>query len=114
MKLLQESLTDFTRRSRSGSARRADAQPWFTYAAIAACIGIFVSIQFEQDLQSWDALAKYGYMSPDALRSGAVQGLFAPVFVHFEIWHVGFNMYWLWLLGSALERSIGTPKYVVF
>ncbi len=92
----------------------ADRQPWFTYAAIAACIGIFLSIQREPDQQSWEALAKYGYLSPDALRDGGIQGLFAPAFVHFDLIHLGLNMYWLWLLGSVLERSIGTIKYMIF
>jgi membrane associated rhomboid family serine protease len=34
-------------------------------------------------------------------------------FVHFNLIHIGFNMYLLFILGRLMEPSIGTPRFVV-
>jgi GlpG protein len=36
------------------------------------------------------------------------------VFVHLEIWHVAFNCYWLWQMGSHLERAVGWKMWLGF
>lgn len=47
-------------------------------------------------------------------------GLFKPyqlvthMFAHANIWHILFNMYALWLFGSALERLWGAQKFLIF
>jgi rhomboid protease GluP len=36
------------------------------------------------------------------------------VFVHFDFWHLGFNLYWLYHLGRRLEQAIGSWRWLVF
>src|SRR5262249_3508810 len=35
-------------------------------------------------------------------------------FVHLALWHLAFNMYWLWALGSRMERAIGSARFLAF
>ncbi len=36
------------------------------------------------------------------------------MFMHGGFWHLFFNMFCLWMFGSALERTIGSNKYLIF
>lgn len=36
------------------------------------------------------------------------------MFMHGSFWHLFFNMFCLWMFGSALERTIGSKKYLTF
>ncbi len=36
--------------------------------------------------------------------------LLTPVFLHFGLAHIVFNMLWLWQLGGPLERRLGSPE----
>jgi GlpG protein len=33
---------------------------------------------------------------------------------HVDVLHLAFNLYWLWALGTVLERSLGSWRYVAF
>lgn len=43
---------------------------------------------------------------------GAYWQLFSSAFMHIEIWHIGFNMLALWVLGPQLELAIGRARFV--
>src|ERR1700761_2885776 len=85
-----------------------------TWLACAACIVVFIGINVESGTGTWESFSKWGYYPPHRIRDGAFWGFFTPVFVHLEIWHVGFNVYWLYMLGSRLERAIGSVRWLVF
>lgn len=38
--------------------------------------------------------------------------IFTHMFMHGGVWHIFFNMYALWIFGSAVERTIGTKKFL--
>jgi rhomboid protease GluP len=42
---------------------------------------------------------------------GALWGLITSTFAHFELWHVAFNLYWLWRFGAVLERTMGRTRW---
>lgn len=90
------------------------AQAWVTCLAIAACIGVFLGIAAQNDFESWEALAKFGYLPADSIWDGSYWALITSAFVHLEIWHIAFNLYWLWVLGSRLEGEIGSLKFLGF
>lgn len=89
-------------------------RPWITWIAIIACIGIYVGLAVENDYESWESLAKWGYIPAISIWDGAYWALLSSVFVHFEIWHLAFNVYWLWVLGSRLEQAIRALPFLCF
>ncbi|MHC4369560.1 MAG: rhomboid family intramembrane serine protease [Planctomycetota bacterium] len=88
--------------------------PWISSLAILACIGIFLGLAAKNDYESWDTLSKFGYLPADSIWDGGYWALVTSAFVHFELWHVAFNVYWLSVLGSRLERVIGSLPYLGF
>lgn len=87
--------------------------PLLTWLACAICVLIFIGISNEK-VRSWDTLSKWGYFSPNAIWDGKYFALLSSVFVHLQLWHLAFNVYWLWVLGGALERSIGLLRWLAF
>lgn len=56
---------------------------------------------------------------PDAplfekIREGEVWRLFTPALLHAEIFHILFNMLWLYALGWQLEQKLGVLRYLFF
>ena len=43
---------------------------------------------------------------------GAYWQLISSAFLHEEIWHIGFNMLALWVLGPQLELAIGRARFI--
>lgn len=68
----------------------------------------------------WSELAaNFGLVlgtSSDAIDLGVVDGqwyrMITAAFVHQEIWHVGMNMFALWILGSSLEPVLGRWRFI--
>lgn len=49
---------------------------------------------------------------PPAVAHGEWWRLFTAAFLHFGIFHIGFNMYALWILGQALEPAFGRARFL--
>ena len=60
------------------------------------------------------AAMKFGYFSESEIFSGRWYSLITSAFVHIEIMHVFFNMYWLFFLGPVLEKLMGSGKFLAF
>ena len=46
------------------------------------------------------------------VRSGEIWRLFTPMFLHFTILHIAFNMYWVREMGSAIETRIKSWRFL--
>jgi rhomboid protease GluP len=88
--------------------------PVFSGLVVAACVAVFVGHLLEPASGTLEAVSKWGYYSTNDIREGSLWGLVTSVFVHVEPWHLGFNLYWLWILGARLERAIGSSAWLAF
>ena len=105
--------------SRSGPGSRMPRVPVLTYTLIAANIALFVltnqvgggggGLGFgSADLNSLgDRLVLYG----PAVANGQDYRLLTAAFIHYGLLHIGFNMYALYILGTAFERYAGPARF---
>jgi membrane associated rhomboid family serine protease len=49
---------------------------------------------------------------PAAVGAGQWYRLFTAAFLHFEIFHIGFNMYALYIFGPPLEAALGRMRFI--
>jgi GlpG protein len=59
-------------------------------------------------------MARWGYLPADRIWGGEFWGLISSAFVHVALWHLVFNVAWLWRLGGAVERQVGSAKFLGF
>ena len=84
-----------------------------TALACVYCVLVFLALNLSGD-KSWAFAEHWGHFPDIAIWEGQPWALVTSVFVHLEIWHIAFNLYWLWILGSILEESIGSLRYALF
>jgi membrane associated rhomboid family serine protease len=48
----------------------------------------------------------------DGVAQGSTWQLLTVMFTHVEIWHIGFNMLALWVLGPQLELALGRARFL--
>jgi membrane associated rhomboid family serine protease len=52
------------------------------------------------------------YNLPDGVADGRYWQLFTSMFTQVAIWHIGFNMLALWVLGPQLEAAVGRARFL--
>ncbi len=50
----------------------------------------------------------------EKIREGEIWRLFTPAILHYDIFHLFFNMIWLLVLGMQMEKRLGLAKYILF
>jgi GlpG protein len=89
-----------------------------TLILIAACVAVFLWSSLGQNAQRLLPLfiSLSPYSSPEAfseIRAGQIWRLFTPIFIHFSVTHLVFNMLGMQSLGSAVESQNGRRFYLV-
>lgn len=77
-------------------------------------IVLFVGIILEGNLDNWEVYKKWGSPSSNDIFNGSYWGLISSNFLHTELWHIGFNLYWLWFFGKKIEFENKKSFYVIF
>jgi GlpG protein len=75
---------------------------------------VFVGVNASGDADSGDGLRRWGALPAGDIWEGHWWALVTSAFVHVALWHVAFNVYWLFVLGQALEGVIGTARWLLF
>jgi GlpG protein len=92
-----------------------------TVALIVICVLVSLVSGGGQDRQIVQLLsiAQYRHIEGGLLTlglspiaKGEVWRLITPIFLHFGVWHLLFNMYMLYYLGGAIERRRGALRYL--
>jgi len=78
-----------------------------TYSLMAANVAVYVVMQIGGD-PLYAALAQTG----SSVFAGAYWQVFTAMFVHFDIFHIGFNMIALYYFGRLNEMSYSRAEYV--
>ena len=77
--------------------------PVFTAICCVTSIALFIGINLEGQLDNWDVYKRWGAPSAADIFNGDFWGLFTSNFLHVEIWHIAFNLYWFWQFGKKVE-----------
>ncbi len=119
------------RRARTGPARPAPVQNLAarfsrrvegraTLALLIASIAVALATRFGQDPRwtGWLLFSTGPCLDPlrfwaslNEVAAGQWWRLVTPVFLHFSLWHLLFNLLWLQDLGTVLERALGTWRF---
>ena len=87
-------------------------QPLLTWALIAVCGGIYLAGFLSPMLEL--ELFLRGAMIPQlVVGHGELYRLVSAMFLHASLGHVFFNMYALFIVGGALERVVGRPRFLL-
>ena len=100
--------------------RSPASSTYATFAVLTLCVVYFI-LQFV-DKERWlfrhlmltqDVLARtFGRLSLREVASGELWRLVTPIFLHNDIFHIGFNMLWFVQFARAIETRVGPWKLI--
>lgn len=87
-------------------------QPWLTYSLIGLSVLLALWSQFGADFHKLQPFLISAYISPTLpeIFSGQIWRLVTPIFIHFGMIHLVFNMAMTFQLGQLLEWRFGWIK----
>jgi len=87
---------------------------WVTYLIIAVCGGLTVYLRLGEGLPHYANVVQFLAPRSFLIWTGSWWGIATSAFVHFEIWHILFNMLWTMDLGRLLEPTMGRRNFTLF
>jgi membrane associated rhomboid family serine protease len=86
--------------------------PVITFICCLVSVILFIGINLEENLDDWNVYRKWGAPSSTDIFDGSYWGLISSNFLHVDLWHIGFNVYWLWIFGKKIEFESKNAFYV--
>lgn len=86
--------------------------PIVTGICCLASLVLFIGIHLHGIPLDSDAYRKWGAPSVTNIFEGDYWGLITSNFLHVEIWHIAFNLYWFWKFGKKIELETNRTFYV--
>jgi rhomboid protease GluP len=89
-------------------------RPVITYTLVGATVAVYALQLLSQYLFNGnDWLFYYGGKINEFILQGQLWRLITPILLHGSIFHIGFNMYALFIFGPELERAYGHWRYLL-
>jgi GlpG protein len=79
---------------------------WVPTVAGLICIIVFIGVNSGAGDRT-EHLSRWGWGPASSVWSGHLWLLVTSAFLHEQLWHVAFNVYWLWQLGKLVEGILG-------
>ena len=95
------------------SVKMPQGAPVVTYALLAVTIIVYLLQMASTQIYGFDVVMAAGMKSNAAIEAGQWWRLITPMFLHGGIFHIGFNMYALYVLGPSLERFYGKISFLL-
>lgn len=95
------------------SLRLPSSPPRVTYVILGLTIFIYLLQSASKLLFGYDLPLMLGAKEGDLIRQGQLWRLITPMLLHGSLLHIGFNMYFLFSLGTGLERRFGHLRFLV-
>lgn len=98
-------------------ADRHGTPPIMTWVLVAVSVVLSIAPLLGDSAGQFPTLVHWTELaspSSDAIWSGHYAGLFTSAFVHGGIWHLLFDMLWLYRLGAVLELTMNPLAYLGF
>jgi GlpG protein len=88
--------------------------PIITTICCLTSLILFIGINLQGKIDSWDVYRHWGAPSVTNIFGGDYWGLITSNFLHVEIWHIAFNLYWFWIFGKKIEFETNKGFYLLF
>ena len=89
-------------------------KPVVTYGLIVINVLLFIAMYFfGEGSENVATLVRFGANYPPLIQAGEYYRLITAGFLHIGIFHLFFNMYALYIVGSQLESFIGKTKFII-
>lgn len=88
--------------------------PMVAILAIVTCVSFYFAWGRNDASSVPNELSRVWFQNPNDIWNGGYWSLVTSAFVHFNFFHILFNLYWLWLLGGTMEKAIGSAKFFGF
>lgn len=100
---------------RSGQIWTRSNRTPLTYALIGACVLVAVFVGFSPNMEDvrWLLISQWSSGWLTEVRSGQIWRLVTPIFIHFGVAHLLFNMLVLRDLGGIVEMCEGTRRLAI-
>jgi membrane associated rhomboid family serine protease len=100
-----------------GRVRAGQSASLITFTLIGINVAVFIATSISGvnaiSGSGTSTLFNHLALNPAAVGSGQWYRLFTAAFLHFEIFHIGFNMYALFICGPPLEAALGRLRFSV-
>ena len=86
--------------------------PWVTYVMLVMSVLMYMFQITSEATLGFDLPAALGMKINELIAMGEYWRLLTPMFLHGSIFHIGFNMYALFIFGPLLERHFGHKRFL--
>jgi len=86
-----------------------------TYGLIGMSVFVTLLSGFGEDsrILSTALISGSSFGELDEIRAGQVWRLITPTFIHFDIYHLVFNLLWIWVCGGGIEKRQRWLTYIL-